>query len=409
MTARKRANQPRTGVVIDVALDTVFDELASFTPSERAGDDLDAFGRRGAQLPVFSAAAMAELLGYHQSVLAVRARGEQLSAASAARADQVAEWVVGSVFRLVREEVFGAARRMGMAPGAVMAAAPELLSVAYEQVLVAASRFDLSRGESFATYALAVVKPQVVAALGVIRHGESEDVPLVWRRVARVAKGVAADLSQQLGREPSYDEVRDATRRRFLERSATIGTDLGAEGVEELDDASRETSEQETLSAAASGEARLRRSGVLAAIDTHFAEVLGATRTVSLDAEVAGTDGVRVVDRLGALTAVDDSDEDFADVEGPLGMLAQLLPSSTQRLRKALWLRLGEQLTYAAATEQLEVDAAELRAAEKQMRARLQAPHAHWTLLGPTPGFDPDEELVESADENAKIIAALRG
>lgn len=171
----------------------------------------------GDSYPVLSAEAQIELVTHVQTTAALRAaavtprrgsRAARLVAEHLAGADYYSGALVGSVFRLVKkliaEDLGVGARRLSDDVYA------DVVADAYETVIEAALSFDAQRGANFASWVGQRVRPAIRAARR--RARESGRWSPVEERVLRRMQVVSEALVNDLGRQPTREEVFAATR-----------------------------------------------------------------------------------------------------------------------------------------------------------------------------------------------------
>lgn len=335
---------------------------------------LSAFQRRMEQYPQLSPEAQLELTRDYQKGMAAKAkirdgglRGVQERRAQAAvrRGEYAIEYLVASNLKLVlliarenAEERFGRERAADMLP--------DLVGEANLALTEAVVNYDVERCPVFSSYAARVIRDRVRMML--TKEGPLRLAPS-WNRLKRIASVRMPALAAELGRQPTEEEVK---------------ADLLAKCLEWAE--AKLTPEQRHLSVEEQHKikiAKLRKQGMLGAID-NLADVLLATQSVaSLDAPVGEGAG----SSLGDLLSEGETGGMFEDVELDQlrSDLAAALATLPERDREIVRLRYGfvdnETWTYARISEQYGVTAERIRQIERNVLAKLAAPHAQRDAL----------------------------
>lgn len=339
---------------------------------------LDAYLRRVEQIPRLEPEEQAELVAtYQRSRQAARDLEEgRLEGRAASRArrevrrgDAALEQVVASNFRLVltiAKEL--AVERFGAQKG--LSLLDDLMAEGNLALTEAAQSYDPDkdprRVPSFPTYAARSIRDRVRASLA--RHGSQVRIPPSWSRVRRIAHMRIPQLESELGRPPSREEIKAA----LLERCYDWA-------LERLTDEQRRLSEQQQRELA---EAKLRKQGMLGAID-NLDEVLQAPqRLASLDAPV-GDDTTATLADFQSDTYEDPGRE--VELEELREALQVAMSHLTDRERTILLLRYGmvddEPWTYERISDQFGVTAERIRQIERAVLDRMSSPLAQFAHL----------------------------
>lgn len=225
--------------------------------------------------------------------LARKRGGDRRLERKVADGQRAAEALAGSTFRLLllicREK---AEERLGREK--TLDLLPDLVAEANVALVEAIATYDPELSPTFSLYAGRKIRDRVSATLNNLGPVK---VAASWQRLKRIAVVRIAQLEEQLGRPPGLDEI----------KADLLATALDwAEG--------KLTVEQQNLTEPARTDAkmaRLRKQGMLAAIES-IEEVLTVTQTVAhLDAPVGDDDSAS----LGDLITPVDADSAFAEVE----------------------------------------------------------------------------------------------
>jgi RNA polymerase sigma factor (sigma-70 family) len=299
----------------------------------------------------------------------ITTRIERMEAANRARerdrlkelrkeADRIIEHVAASCWKLAwlivreqAEERFGRDRATDMLP--------DLLGEANYALVKAVKEFDPSMTPKFATYAARVMRDHTRAVLS--RDGYVRLAPS-WSRVKRLAATRLPEMTHELGRRPTIEELQK---------------DLTAKC---LDWAENHLTEQQKRLPAAQRKklalAKLRKQGMLGAI-RDIEDILVVSQTVvSLDAplgdEGGGTLGETVAyeDESGLLDRIE-----LGELHGKI--MVSLETILTEREREIVLLRYGfdgsEGWTYSAIAERFDVSSERIRQIERGALEKLSA------------------------------------
>lgn len=350
---------------------------------------LSAFQRRMEAYPVPSPQAQSALLRLVRAGEAAQAEltKPHLGRARAARAHKAvregrraADALVGSMFRLVlsicrerAEERFGRERA-----GQVL---PDLVSEGLMALSQAISDYDESRGPSFATYAARVVRHRVQMIVMETATGGVTGMSSAWTRVKRIAAVQTPKLAAHLGRQPTLDELRAALREYCMAWALDrLPPDLAAAPLEQRWRAAED---------------KLRKQGMLGAIE-RLGEVLVAGQGVaSLDAPV-GDDGATSLVELLDPRMVTGTDDFFDPAEHAdlAARLAQALAALTDRERRIIELRFGfdggPNRTYKEIAVEFDVSSERIRQIEHKVMEKLAAADVDGSLRRFLPSLDED-------------------
>ena len=327
---------------------------------------LSAYTRRMEQYPQLKPAEQIELA---YGVKAARAEIEKIQskkkpAASDERRvrelrayiDKASETLAGSSFRLVllicrelAEERHGRERALDVMP--------DLVGEANVALVEAIMDFDVERCPLFATYAARVIRDRVRALLG--RDGAIR-LPPSWNRLKRIAAVRIPQLGSELGRPPTREEIYNDLLSRCL---------AWAE--------SKLTEEQVKLPKKQRLEimmAKLRKQGMIGALDS-LDDVLQASQgTASLDATVSDDGGATLGDMMSSAP----SQSLFDDVEHDelRGLFARVLSGLDERERRIVVARYGldgsEPRTYVEIGAVFGVTAERVRQIERAVLSKIK-------------------------------------
>jgi RNA polymerase sigma factor (sigma-70 family) len=254
------------------------------------------------------------------------------------------------IVREQAEERFGRERANDMLP--------DLMAEANYALVKAVQEYDPIRTPKFATYAARVVRDHTRAVLS--RDGYLKLAPS-WSRVKRLAATREPEMTRELGRRPTIEELQEDLLKRCLEWANNHLTDA-----------------QQQLPAAQRRKlalAKLRKQGMLGAI-RDIEEILVISQTVtSLDVPVGEDGGSTMGDNLA-----DNQEEsvlDRVELDELHTRIMDLLGTVlTEREREIVLLRYGfdgsEGWTYAAIAERFDVSSERIRQIEKGALEKLQ-------------------------------------
>lgn len=287
-----------------------------------------------------------------------RARDRERLRALRAEQERLIEHLCASCWRLAwlivreqAEERFGKDRATEMLP--------DLLGEANYALVKAAHDFDPAMTPKFATYAARVIRDHVRAVLG--RDGYMRLAPS-WGRVKRLASTRLPEMTHELGRRPTIEELQVDLTKRCLEWAVNHLTD-----------------EQKRLPKVQRDKlamAKLRKQGMLGAIRDIEDILVISQSVVSLDGLV-GEDGTSTLgDTLS--TPVEHELLDDLEREALREKMMEALALLSDREREIVLLRYGfdgsEGWTYAAIAERYDVSSERIRQIEKGALEKLADP-----------------------------------
>lgn len=270
--------------------------------------------------------------------------------------DRAAETLAGSSFRLVllicrelAEERHGRERAMDVMP--------DLVGEANVALVEAIIDFDQERCPLFATYAARVIRDRVRALLG--REGAIR-LPPSWNRLKRIAAVRIPQLGAELGRAPTRDEIHAD----LLSRCMTWAESKLSEEQLKLPKKQRHDIMM----------AKLRKQGMIGALDS-LDDVLQASQgTASLDATVSDDGGATLGDLMTGATS--DSLLDEVEHDELRGLFARILSGLDERERRIVVARYGldgaEPRTYVEIGEIFGVTAERVRQIERAVLNKIR-------------------------------------
>lgn len=335
---------------------------------------LSSFQRSADRFPQLTPAQQLELARQYRAGEQARAvlqagkvsRREQASLSEQVRQAEIAmEHLCASCWRLawliVREQ---AERRFGRDKATDML--PDLMQEANGALVQAVRDFDPTRTPSFHTYAAQVIRNHTRMVLG--RDGYLRLAP-AWVRIKRISAARVPELTTQLGRPPTKEELQAS-----LLEYCLVWAD------QRLTDEQRKMPEPQRQELRM---AKLRKQGMLGAI-RDIDDVLAAAQTpVSLDAPV-GSDGSAT---LGDLIPGGGHSELFDGVELKelRSAIAASLSALTERERDVVVRRFGldggDTWTCAQLGERYGVSSERIRQVERAALAKLASPHGQFAGL----------------------------
>lgn len=342
--------------------------LYAFTPAAASSSSQSQLLGTLAEHEVLQRDDAAARVRLYQKSVAARKRltsGRKLTPSSHAKAErevaagqQAGEELVGSMIKLSMQIVreFAEARhgREGAAP-----LMDELLSEANIAVLEAASSFDPKRGPAFNTWAAQSVRNRI-RSLVMDDIGSGIKVASSWNRMRRRAILERQDLADELGRQPSMEELQS--------RLEAVCMDWAYEHLTAAQKALPPKKRQEAA------RSKLRKQGMLSALN-RLDEVLNSGSPVShLDAPV-GDSGAT----LGSLVMEDPeapSAHDHVSAKELRELVTNVLAPLAERERSIILHRFGfidgEVWTYKAIGELFDVSAERIRQIEEKVRTQLR-------------------------------------
>jgi len=362
------------------ANDSVADaEIASYLQRAAANISpdmpaLSAFQRRMEHYPQLTPEAQNELVARYQTSLHLQeqqqagtlpARHQRRAQTRIDEGQRALEHLAGANFRLIliicREQ---AEARYGGPKAATML--PDLVSEANAALIEACRSYDASRVPTFPKYAARAIRDRVrmvISQQGPLRLAPS------WVRVKKIAAVRIPELEKQLGRPPSTPELQE-----------DLLTYCKAWAASKLTASQRQlpADEQEQLQLA-----KLRKQGMLGAIDSIEDVLLATQPTTSLDQPVGDGDGAA----LGEMLPEEEDSTLFDSVELSelRDTLMEALATLTDREREILLLRFGfadgQNWTYATIAQRFDVTAERIRQIEKAVLSKLATPHSQYAHL----------------------------
>jgi len=270
--------------------------------------------------------------------------------------DQMAETLVGSSFRLVllicrelAEERHGRERAVD-----VMS---DLVGEANVALVEAILDFDVERCPIFATYAARVIRDRVRATLG--KDGPIR-LPPSWNRLKRIAAVRIPQLQTELGRPATREEIYND----LLERCMTWAESKLTEEQQKLPKKQR----REVMTA------KLRKQGMIGALDSLDDVLQAAQGAASLDAQVGAESGTT----LGDMLSGESRDTLLDDVEHNelTGLFAEVLSTLDDRERQIVVARYGldgrEAQTYVQIGDTFGVTAERVRQIERAVLIKIK-------------------------------------
>jgi RNA polymerase nonessential primary-like sigma factor len=270
--------------------------------------------------------------------------------------DQMAETLVGSSFRLVllicrelAEERHGRERAVD-----VMS---DLVGEANVALVEAILDFDVERCPIFATYAARVIRDRVRATLG--KDGPIR-LPPSWNRLKRIAAVRIPQLQTELGRPATREEIYND----LLERCMTWAESKLTEEQQKLPKKQR----REVMTA------KLRKQGMIGALDSLDDVLQAAQGAASLDAQVGAESGTT----LGDMLSGESRDTLLDDVEQNelTGLFAEVLSTLDDRERQIVVARYGldgrEAQTYVQIGDTFGVTAERVRQIERAVLIKIK-------------------------------------
>lgn len=266
--------------------------------------------------------------------------------------------LVGSMYRLaliicqeLAAERYGRERMLDMLS--------DLVSEANIAVVEAVATYDEARSPAFSLYAGRVMRDRVRMML---QKSATVGVAPSWLRLKRIYTVVRPEVEMKLGRTPTEVEMQAELRVICLRWAAD-----------------RLTAEQQALPEAQRlelMESKLRKQGMLGAID-RLSEVLSATQqTTSLDAPLGDGEGARLGDVIAQPTA--DSGYDTVEHDELRRDLMDALSSLSEREQQIVLHKYGfvdgQEWTYAKLAPKFGVSAERIRQIERNVLTKLRTP-----------------------------------
>lgn len=247
---------------------------------------------------------------------------------------------------------------------------PDLMAEANTALVEAVKFFDPTKTPQFHTYAARRIRDHLRSVLA--KEGYMKLAPS-WNRVKRMAVTLVPELTTQLGRHPSKEELQNA----LMDRCLTWAEDHLTDEQKILPEVQKQ---QLRL-------AKLRKQGMLGAIK-RIDEVMVASQAVaSLDAPVGDAESGGTLKDLVANTSNKDSLFDSVEMAELKQAIGHAFTMLTSRERDIVELRFGftgadeGNWTYAKIAERHGVTAERVRQIEKTALTKLASPHGQFSAL----------------------------
>lgn len=324
---------------------------------------LSAFQRSAERFPPLSSDEQLALVARHRENAA---RIERMAGANRTRdkarlaelrreQDRLIEHLCASCWRLAwlivreqAEERFGKDRATDMLP--------DLLSEANFALVKAALEFDPRQTPRFATYAARVIRDHTRAVLS--RDGYMRLAPS-WGRVKRLAATRLPEMTHELGRRPTIEELQEDLTKRCLDWALDHLTD---------DQKRLPMTQRKKLALA-----KLRKQGMLGAIRDIEDILVVSQSVVSLDGPVGDEGGGTLADTV--VQDAPDSTLDKVELSELHDKIMLALATLTDREREIVLLRYGfdgsEGWTYSAIAERYDVSSERIRQIERGALEKL--------------------------------------
>ncbi len=377
----------------DLELDDLEEELPEerVQPTTGSGGNreltaLSAFQRSADRYPQLTPAAQLSLAERYREGEAARGRlsAERLGKRErekleqlVAEAERAMEHLCASCWRLawliVREQ---AERRFGRDKATDLL--PDLMQEANGALVQAVRDFDPARTPNFHTYAAQVVRNHTRMVLG--RDGYLRLAP-AWVRVKRITAARLPELTTELGRTPTKEELQQSLLDYCLKWADQ-----------------RLTPEQQKLPEPQKLDlrmAKLRKQGMLGAI-RDIDDVIAAAQTpVSLDAPVGAEGSASLGDLIPGQSGGDLFDS--VELNELRRAISRSLESLTERERDVIVRRFGldggDTWTCAMLGERYGVSSERIRQVERAALAKLASPHGQFASLSSfLPGLEQSDD-----------------
>lgn len=234
-------------------------------------------------------------------------------------------------------------------------------------VLKAAAEFDSARGPKFHTYAAMHVRNKI-RSIVTDETGSSVKVPASWSRMRRRAVLERKDMAEQLGRNPSTSELR--------ERLLTVCMQWSFEHL------TQRQQELPLLDRTELAIQKLRKQGMLSALD-HLDEVLlSGSEPVRLDAPLSNSSGETRTQAESITQADPERGVDETALQADmLSAIRNSLKELTTREQQIICLRYGihgtEPWSFTEIGQQFNLSAERVRQIEDEARRKLrQSPNS---------------------------------
>jgi hypothetical protein len=345
---------------------TANEEIAASRWKCNDTDRVDGFGRTTIHWPALSPAAQDELAASHRWCLeakaaieagSVRGTGKGRVEAEIARRGQHLDYLIGSVFRLVRKVVDDKMKQHRLADSL----RDDLLTEAYALAIYRAGTYDASFPGYFGGYISNRLRDELGSVIRRLRV--SGTAPESWHRVASIARGVEVELKNTLERDPTDAEF-----------AAAVESHCESWALAKLSASDKRLPlpEQRRLA-----RKKLVKQGIARGI-ADLAEIrprMGPESSLNVS---AGNDADETVTRLDLLSEDSGADGlalDELDAARVLRVLGHALADLDPELAAKVIDRL----------DGVETDGRSVAAiALRTIRARVAAPHTQWAALAPS-------------------------
>ena len=368
-------------------LDDTVADIPIPSPGQAAGTGRDlsalsSFQRSADRFPPLTPAQQLELTKVYRAGIEARytlasnkpgKKEKEILLDAVTKGDRAMEHLCASCWRLawliVREQ---AQRRFGRDKATDLL--PDLMGEANGALVQAVRDFDPEKTPSFHTYAAQVVRNHTRMVLG--RDGYLKLAP-AWVRIKRISAARIPELTTELGRVPTKEELQNS----LLEYCLVWANDKLTEEQQELPEPQRQELRM----------AKLRKQGMLGAIRDIDDVLVAAQTPVSLDAPV-GADGSATLGDL--IPGAGDSELfDHIELKDLRRVIGESLAALNERERDVIIRRFGldgaEPSTCAQLGEVYGVSSERIRQVERAALAKLASPHGQFAGLA---SFLPSKE-----------------
>lgn len=363
-------------------------------------DSLSAFLKRGERVaPITETEQLAMIARVHQARLdrdklndgrtSPRQRVEIRRALK--RADEETAHIVYANFRLsqliVNDQL--SSRSLLLDRSRTLELRSELMQEASLAITEAVFSFDPERGTQWHTFMARKIRDQV--RMGLARLSPL-NAPASWGRAHRVAMQVQSNLTIELGRVPSLDELRPEVYARCYRWAE-----------EHLAPAHYQLPAPEKHIEV---EKKMRKQGMLGALDNLEQVMSWRPYTLSLDAPASSaTDAASLGELIPGTSPSDDATFDTAELSELSALFSNILSTLEEREAEIIRLRFGfidaTSWTYQKIAEKFNVSSERIRQIERGVMERLRSPGAMFTALSahlPSQFEEDDAESVTAAE-----------
>ena len=246
----------------------------------------------------------------------------------------------------------------------------ELLDSSVALVLEKIETFDQTKGFCFSTYAISCVRPFLKGEKAKNDFAPEALINPIWRKVSKVAYIAQVELTHELNREPTLPEIQERTKEKFYKSESGSGKNYA---------------ENEKITM------RLKKSGVLRALNEDFSLVMGVQNTLSLD--VKNDDGQDLYEIAESPVV-----QEYFEENNPDNLLQLVVPE----IGNIPLTDYSNSETYGFLGGNEKYTQNQIR---KIFKERVVTPHAQWLMLGPGPNvgiqqsdfgiiFDMNDDLV---------------